>query len=140
MEFNATFLISTISFVAFVLIMNRILYAPMSQIVEKRKAYLDANAAEAEKNQTKAQEILADKDAKIADTKAQAKGKVAVEMEKNKQIKLETAKNKKVELTEAVSNHKKELDDEKSALTSDLKGRAQEIADTILGKIGGGNV
>jgi len=140
MEFNLTLVISAISFIAFVLIMNWILYEPMSQIVAKRQAYLNGNAAEAQKNQETAAEIIADKDEKIADTKAQSKVKVAAEMEKNKQAKLETAKNKKDEMNESVSAHKKELEEEKAALMGDLEAHAQDIANEILAKVGGANV
>ena len=37
MEFNATFIVSAISFIIFVVLMNIILYAPLQKVVEERK-------------------------------------------------------------------------------------------------------
>ena len=37
MEFNATFIVSVISFIIFTLLMNEILYKPVSKIVEERE-------------------------------------------------------------------------------------------------------
>ena len=37
MEFNGTFLASIVSFIVFVFLMNKVLYAPMGKIVKERK-------------------------------------------------------------------------------------------------------
>ena len=44
MEFNATFLVSAISFILFVFIMNAILYKPVIKIMEEREAFLKSNS------------------------------------------------------------------------------------------------
>ena len=43
MEFDATFLFSIISFIVFVLIMNRIFYAPVLNIMKQRQTFVDNN-------------------------------------------------------------------------------------------------
>ena len=43
MEFDATFIVSIISFIVFVLIMNKILYQPILDIIEKRRSYFEDN-------------------------------------------------------------------------------------------------
>ena len=43
MEFDATFLISVISFIVFVFIMNSIFYKPVLQILQKRQSYVEEN-------------------------------------------------------------------------------------------------
>ena len=45
MEFNGTFLIAAISFIIFTLLMNKILYKPVSEIIEKRKLFFEENKA-----------------------------------------------------------------------------------------------
>ena len=50
MEFNATFLATIISFIVFVFLMNRILYAPVLNIMSERKAYINGNYKAAEEN------------------------------------------------------------------------------------------
>ena len=43
MEFNATFLATIISFIVFVFLMNKILYAPILNIMEERKNFINDN-------------------------------------------------------------------------------------------------
>lgn len=61
MEFNATFIVAFISFALFTIIMNKILYAPISEIILKRKQFVDANFEEANKNLEKKDIILQEK-------------------------------------------------------------------------------
>ena len=69
MEFNATFLVAGISFIIFTLLMNEILYQPITDIVLKRKNYIDANLDEAKQNSEKAKNIQDGISDKIADSK-----------------------------------------------------------------------
>lgn len=61
MEFNATFIVAFISFALFTIIMNKILYAPISEIILKRKQFVDANFEEANKNLEKKDIIFQEK-------------------------------------------------------------------------------
>lgn len=47
-EFNATFLVSIISFVLFIMIMNAIFYNPILNIIKKREDYINSNYKESE--------------------------------------------------------------------------------------------
>ena len=60
MEFNATFIAALVSFIVFIIIMNWILYKPISDIVEKRKKFIDENNNEAKNNSEKSKVILQD--------------------------------------------------------------------------------
>lgn len=135
MEFNATILISTISFIIFTIIMNKILYEPMSKIVEKRRLYLEKNAGEVNKNQKKIQEIVEDKNSKLKDAKKSAKGDVALEMERTKKLKSEAVHTKKIELSKKVEEHKMKLEDEKNAISKELNEKATELSDEILSNV-----
>ena len=48
MEINATILVSAISFIVFIFIMNKILYKPVLEIIEKRQNYIYANKNESD--------------------------------------------------------------------------------------------
>lgn len=135
MEFNATLLISTISFIIFTLIMNKILYAPMSRIVEKRRLYLEQNSITVEKNQNEADAIIEDKNNKIMNAKKQSKEEIAEEMEKNKKSKLKVTQDKKIELSRKIEDHKDELKNEKNNLSGELENCVQGISDTILEQV-----
>ena len=73
MEFNATFLVSVISFLVFVFIMNKIFYAPLTRIVDERNELLDANYSDAKKFDDDAEGILRDRDNRLADTDAKSR-------------------------------------------------------------------
>ena len=69
MEFNGTFLVAFISFIVFTIIMNLILYKPISDIVAKRKKYIDSNYGEAQDNSDKSQAIYADRENQLSKAK-----------------------------------------------------------------------
>ena len=54
MEFNGTFLVTIISFVLFVFVMNKILYEPINNIVAQRREFVDENLRTADINHKKA--------------------------------------------------------------------------------------
>ena len=77
MEINATILVSAISFIVFIFIMNKILYKPVLEIMEKRQNYIDANKNEADEHHKKAQQLLVDKDARVAEAQRTSRDIVA---------------------------------------------------------------
>lgn len=73
MEFNATFIVSAISFIIFTMIMNAIFYKPLQNIVANRKKFIDETYEEAKLNNEKSKAILKDRDKKLEKTKHEAK-------------------------------------------------------------------
>ena len=65
MEFNATFLATIISFVLFVILMNKILYAPILNIMEQRKSFIDGNYTVAKNNEVKIEKLVQKKEEKL---------------------------------------------------------------------------
>ena len=57
MEFNATFLATIVSFIVFVILMNKILYAPILNIMEERRNFIDNNYKTVEKNDEKIKKL-----------------------------------------------------------------------------------
>ena len=73
MEFNATFLATIISFIVFVLLMNKILYAPILNIMEQRKSFIDGNYTVAKNNEVKIEKLVQKKEEKLLEAKNEAK-------------------------------------------------------------------
>lgn len=138
MEFNATILVSTISFILFTLIMNKILYAPMSEIVEKRKAYLDQNASNTEQNNNEAQTMIEDKERQINEAKSKSKHEITTEMEAAKTLKAATLAQKKAQTLKQVEARKVELEQERANLQGEIDSCANSLSDTLLAKLTGG--
>ena len=137
MEFNGTFLVTIITFIVFVLLMNKVLYAPILNIMEERKNFIDANYKSAENNEAKITSIKEEKESLLADTKETAKDKY--------NEKLSDYKNKRAEIvSEAQNSAQEELEKSKIELLNlsnevkeELKGSMTNLANDIVEKIVG---
>ena len=78
MEFNATFIVTIITFIVFVFLMNKILYAPILNIMEERRNVIDGNYKLANDCDEKSQDLVAEKEEKIAEARNVARGKYTV--------------------------------------------------------------
>lgn len=134
-EFNATFLIAMISFVVFIIIMNAILYKPILSIINKRENYIDENLNAAKNSKEKAQEILAEKETKLAESSLQARqivsGRVQQENDKAKRL-TEEAKTK---TQKNIASAKENLHNEEIQTANSLSGNVRELAESISEKI-----
>ena len=135
MEFNATFIVSAISFIVFVLIMNWIFYKPIHNIVQQRKKIIDDANEEAKINTQKSEAILKDKEKKLTKTRQEAK---KIILDKSEETKIQ-----KSDMTsQAQQKASKEIEEEKGKLykSSDearsiLSEEAKKLADVITSKI-----
>ena len=140
MEFNATFLVSAISFIIFTLIMNKLLYQPLSDIIAKRQQYVDANSAEAKGNYDLATSIKADKEAKINCSKAEVKKMIAEEVANSKEQKNRLEKEKKAEVAQMLASQKSDLDKEKSEASNQIESKLDDLSQVIIEKLTGGSI
>ena len=135
MEFNATFLATIISFIIFVFLMNKILYAPILNIIEKRKNFIDENYRNANENKEKSNALMEEIEDKrnVAKDDARIHYSKTIDEFKNqkKQIILEAQQEINEEL--AVSNF--ELTNISNETKENLKGSMVELANDIVEKI-----
>ncbi len=140
MEFDATFLISVISFIVFVFIMNKIFYAPVLKIMQERQHFVDENfnTAREAKNETLTQIKI--HDSELEKTREQARNTVAAESKRIKQENAKILTEYRNELTNNISERKEDL--KKSALDAKetLKDDVVDIAKTISGIILGNDI
>ena len=68
MEFNATFVISAISFILFTVIMNKIFYKPVGNIINERQKFIDDTIETAKKSDSEADNILKNRDEKLSNS------------------------------------------------------------------------
>ncbi len=139
MEFNATFLASAISFIVFTLIMNKVLYKPLTDIIAKRQAYLDANDNASSENLSSAKSIKEDKEKKVASSKSEAKNMIFAQIDASKEEKAQKEVEKKQEISEKLESQKGELQNEKNQLSEQIKGNVEELSDAVMSKFLGGN-
>ena len=135
MEFNATFLVSAISFIVFVFLMNKIFYAPLEKIIIKREQLVDDTLNEAKISRDNALSLLQEREDKLIkasnDSKSIVNNMVSVANE-NARTKTAEAKNSSIE---QLKIHKQELDQQAVTAKNELCGTVQEIANQIVEKI-----
>ena len=134
--FNATFIVSLISFILFVFIMNKILYEPIYEIIEKRKKFIDENYNNANINSQKSLAILKDKEDKINKTRLEVKdkfNKVSQIVKSNKNKAIQETKNKaKIKTDKILNEFLKESSKASEVLENDVFELAQIISDKFI--------
>ena len=135
MEFNATFIVSVISFIIFTLLMNEILYKPVSKIVEEREHLINDNYESAKASKEQAGAIYADRDEKLSKTAAENKKLTAETLAKaNADAKNKTTDAKQNSIAQ-INEAKSDIQNRSEALNNEIKGRIDELADNISAKI-----
>lgn len=137
MEFNATFLATIISFILFVILMNKILYAPILNIMEERKNFVDANYNSAKENDAKSEDLVNEKEEKLSGAKDDARDKYLETIDGYKTQKSEMitdAQNSaKEELEQARADLKALSDDVKNGLKGSMTDLANDIVEKVIG-------
>ena len=136
MEFNATFIISFISFIIFIIIMNLILYKPINNIIEKRQKFIDENYNEANQNNEQSKNILEEKNKQIKQAHNNAKEKYNLAninaKEKKTQSIYYAKEQSKVDIEENIIDFNNQSNNAKNILKNDIIFLAQMICDKFI--------
>ena len=135
MEFNATFLVSAISFLVFVFIMNKIFYAPLTDIIEKREKLVDDTLNEAKNSRDKASGILTERENKLTKARDDSKKIISSSVEKANADSKEMILKAKDDSTNEINSKKADLAAQNSDVQSRLSDTVNELANVITTKI-----
>ncbi len=133
--FNATFIVTVISFIVFAFVMNGILYKPMSEIVSKRQKLIDENYETAKTNQSKSKVILSEREDKLIEAKASSKQKITKAVEDANSIRTQKISQAKKEANAVIKENQNVLNEEKQNSLEPLKNEVVGLAQTISDKI-----
>lgn len=140
MEFNATFFVSAISFLLFTLIMNKIFYKPVSDIMNKRQNFIDENLQCAKYSSDKADAIINDREDQLQKSIQASKKTVAdasIKASIKAQAMTQEAKQKsRIEINE----RKNEIYNDALKLEENIKPQIKELAQAIVLKVTGVNL
>ncbi len=143
MEFNGTFLATIITFILFVFIMNRILYRPILGIMEERKNFIDSNYKSANENNTKTDELCAEKEAKLSNAKVEARGKYIKTIDEYKNQRADIIFDAQQDANNALERSREELkyasDEAKNAIKGSVNDLANDIVEKVIGYRSGSN-
>ena len=135
LEIDGTIIIAMISFIVFGFIMNAVLYKPVMQIIEERKAYLSSNS-DAEKNAFKeAQEYNDKRETELEKSKKEAREMVSEGSQKFKIKHNEEVKNFSEQQKSRVNAEKEQMNCELAQAETELDKSAAELAQIIAGKV-----
>ena len=140
MEFNATLIVSAVSFIIFVIIMNQILYKPVLAIMQKRQEYINNNKLAAEEHEKHANELLDDKQKKINAAHKKSRDIVAAKTESIKNEKAKALNSAKSEMSTMVEAQKNDLYNEKNNVYFGFRDNVADIANNITTKLIGEGV
>ena len=123
-ELNGTSIVLAISFVIFVILLNFLFYKPLRKVMEERAKYIQDNKDDADTNNSKTQQLIQEKDAKISEAKKQS-------FEFLNEINLRT----KEKLDIAINGAKKEFKEKTDKQIADLKNEKAEVLNSMKGEI-----
>ena len=140
MEFNATFIVAFASFIVFTVIMNLILYKPLSKVVTERQKFLDDHYKAANEARETSQAILTDKEQKLEDSKLNAKKIILDKTDEAKLKKTALAVEAQQSANQTIAVAKGELGKSKTEAQSVLSQQVVDLAQSISSKILGENI
>jgi F-type H+-transporting ATPase subunit b len=137
MDFNGTFLATIITFILFVLVMNKILYTPILGIMEKRKNFIDSNYKDAHENDEKCEVLSEEREAELNTAKNDARIKylsTVDEFKQERQVKIESAQDAERAELERSNEELAHLSDEvKDGLKGSMANLASDIVEKVIG-------
>ena len=135
MEFNATFLATIVTFIMFVILMNKILYAPILNIMEERRKFIDENYKSAEENNLKSQTLAQEKEEKISEARENARGEYNVAVEGYKTQRADIVAEAQNTAKEELARSGFELENLSNEVKQGLKSSMTDLANDIVEKI-----
>ena len=135
MEFNATFLISAISFILFTLLMNKIFYKPLGKIMNERENFINDNLNDAKISNDKAEFLLKDKDEKLAKSLIKARAIISKELDATNKQSAQITAQAKQKAKDEVDLAKQNLSCEVEGFEDELNSKINELSEFLKNKI-----
>ena len=135
MEFNGTFLASIVSFIVFVFLMNKVLYAPMGKIVKERQSFVEGNLESAEANHKRADELSQEREDKLSGAKNDAREKYVESVNGFKNEKTQLVAKAQDETNGELAQAYENLNNVSNETKEGLKWRMTDLANDIVEKM-----
>ena len=135
MEFDATFIVSVISFIVFVLVMNKILYKPIIDVIEKRSMLYKQNDNEVLTNDKEAEKILSKRDEKIKNAKRKSHEITLDGINNAKETKDKIVQNAREDIKKEYNARKTEMNEEINSVKDEIRNNIDDISSLIASKI-----
>lgn len=140
LQFNATFWVAMFSFIVFIIIMDRILYKPISKIVNERDEFIAKNYKDAEKNQAESTAIRKNREDRLLKSKTDARKIISEKVDFANKTAKEKTENAILESRKEISSIKENLQNKEQEVLNNLEENISDIADSITDKLLNGNL
>ncbi|MCQ2738742.1 MAG: ATP synthase F0 subunit B [bacterium] len=135
MEFNGTFLATIINFIVFVFLMNKVLYAPILNIMSERENFIKGNYKEVENNDEIVRQLAEQKDKILFDAKAEAGNKYSEVIGKFKTERQDLIDDAQNVAKKDVEQAKNELGNSSNEAERSLQNKMTDLAGDIVEKL-----
>lgn len=135
MEFNATFLVSVISFIIFTIIMNKIFYKPLENVMDERQKFIDDAKSDALNSNNRADAILKEKEDRLNKSASDSKKLVADKINAANENSKTLTDNVKQKSQDEISSAKSNLQNEALQTSEELKSKVKDLAEVISSKV-----
>lgn len=135
MEFNATFLVSVISFIIFTIIMNKIFYKPLENVIDERQKFINDAKSDALNSNNRADTILKEKEDRLNKSASDSKKLVADKINAANENSKTLTDNAKQKSQDEISSAKSNLQNEALQTSEELKSKVKDLAEVISSKV-----
>lgn len=131
MQFNFTFVIALISFLCFILIMNKIFYAPLLKIKKEREILVEDNYKTAQETQKEIDEKISYKETELETSREKARTLIKTETKKLRDVRDEKIAEYKSELFANIDSEQENLRQSAIEAKEVLKDKVVDIAKDV---------
>lgn len=135
MEFNATFLVSIISFLAFVKIMNAIFYIPLTNIINERENIVNKNLEDSQTARAQTEQLVQHKEKQLAQAAKDSRQILIDKTNEANAIYHDKVNEAKVNSTKRVEELKNELTQSENSAKEVLNTHVETLAQNIIEKV-----
>ncbi len=132
-EFNGTFIVSIISFVVFIFIMNAIFYNPVLSVIKKRDDYISSNYTDAETNNQCAQDLKNKYEYEYENAKLNSRKKMNAQVEESQGYANERIHKARAQAKSEIQTRKDALNIQKNDLINSVN--TDDLSNLIVNKI-----
>lgn len=137
---NGTLVVIILSFIIFAIIMQKILYGPISEIRRRRSEYVKKQKTEAEEAFLETEKLSKDYQQGLRSAQKKASEKTTEALNEANDEKSKLIESKKQEVSGFLSEQKQIIHDEKNQAVNELKSQVMDYAYNISRKILGEDI
>ena len=134
-DLDATLPLMAIQFLLLIAVLNAIFYKPLGKAIDERATYMREGRANASERLAKAENLAAEYEKSLANTRREARNVIEAAQAEAKQIAASKEAEAQAEAAAQREAVQKELDEQKATALSQLETKVDALSDQILGKL-----